>query len=235
MPVRAGDHDEHGAGGGKLPGAPGALRPRVCDARVCPCARPARRAAAGPVGVSGLRVCAADVTTEQLQQILQNVQAELERRAALQRGAPESKRCVPPLAVAALAPPWRALAAHPRRRNSMLCASGKALPSEAEVHAWALLVLLHGRGADGSWVAVPTLVDQWMNVVLLQSTRYEQAPALLSHRPPSRRRGCYTSAISRLYLGYISALSRPCCLSRVCVLCAVARAMAASDRRSGVA
>ena len=122
-----------------------------------------------------------------------------------------------------------------RRRNSILCASGKALPSEAEVHAWALLVLLHGRGADGSWVAVPTLVDQWMNVVLLQSTRYEQAPALLSHRPPSRRRGCYTSAISRLYLGYISALSRPCCLSRVCVLCAVARAMAASDRRSGVA
>ena len=96
MPVRAGDHAEHGAGGGKLPGAPGALRPRVRDARVCPCARPARRAAAGPVGVSGLRVCAADVTTEELQQILQNVQAELERRAALQRGAPESKRCVPP-------------------------------------------------------------------------------------------------------------------------------------------
>ena len=55
------------------------------------------------------------------------------------------------------------------------------------------------------------------------------------YRPPSRRRGCYTSAISRLYLGSISALSRPCCLSRVCVLCAVARAMAASDRRSGVA
>jgi len=78
------------------------------------------------------------------------VQAELERRAALQRGAPESKR------------------------NSILCASGKALPSEAEVHAWALLVLLHGRGADGSWVAVPTLVDQWMNVVLLQSSRYKQ-------------------------------------------------------------
>ena len=182
-----------------------------------------------------MRVCAADVTTEQLQQILQSVQAELERRAALQRGAPESKRCVPALAVAALAPPWRALAAHPRRRNSILCASGKALPSEAEVHAWALLVLLHGRGADGSWVAVPTLVDQWMNVVLLQSSRYKQAPALLSHRPPSRRRGCYTSAISRLYLGYISALSRPCCLSRVCVLCAVARSMAASDRRSGVA
>ncbi|EOD09318.1 hypothetical protein EMIHUDRAFT_438136 [Emiliania huxleyi CCMP1516] len=93
---------------------------------------------------------APDVTTEQLQQILQSVQAELERRAALQRGAPESKR------------------------NSILCASGKALPSEAEVHAWALLVLLHGRGADGSWVAVPTLVDQWMNVVLLQSSRYKQ-------------------------------------------------------------
>ena len=67
-----------------------------------------------------MRVCAADVTTEELQQIHQNVQAELERRAALQRGAPESKRCVPALAVAALAPPWRALAARARRRNSIL-------------------------------------------------------------------------------------------------------------------
>ena len=57
-----------------------------------------------------MRVCAADVTTEQLQQILQSVQAELERRAALQRGAPESKRCVPPLAVAALARGLRTLA-----------------------------------------------------------------------------------------------------------------------------
>ena len=36
-----------------------------------------------------MRVCAADVTTEELQQILQNVQAELERRVALQRGAPK--------------------------------------------------------------------------------------------------------------------------------------------------
>ena len=91
---------------------------RASATPVCaPCARPARRAAAGPVGVSGLRVCAADVTTEQLQQILQSVQAELERRAALQRGAPESKRCVPPLAVAALAPPWRAFAARAGTRS----------------------------------------------------------------------------------------------------------------------
>ena len=169
MPMRAGDHVEHGARAGTLRAAQGALHPRVRDAPARPCAPPARRAAGGPAGVSDFRVRAADFTTEQLQQLLQNVQAELARRAALQGEASESRRCVLALAVAALALPWRAFAARARRRNSVLCASGKAVPIEAEVHAWALLLLLYGRGADGSWVSIPTLVDDWMRVVLLQS------------------------------------------------------------------